>query len=67
MAATVWVQPGMAGDEKEFLPPAPEGKQWKLVWHGEFDGAKLDESKWDETQLEAYFHTLRVVRKRQTD
>lgn len=24
---------------------------------------KLDESKWDETQLEAYFHTLRVVRK----
>ena len=28
---------------------------------------KLDESKWDETQLEAYFHTLRVVRKRQTD
>lgn len=28
---------------------------------------KLDESKWDETQLEAYFHTLRVVRKRQSD
>lgn len=28
---------------------------------------KLDESKWDESQLEAYFHTLRVVRKRQTN
>lgn len=24
---------------------------------------KLDESKWDETQLEAFFHTLRIVRK----
>jgi len=29
------------------LPPAPEGKAWKLVWHDEFDGDKLDESKWD--------------------
>jgi hypothetical protein len=28
---------------------------------------KLDESKWDETQLEAYFHTLHVVRKHRTD
>jgi len=28
---------------------------------------KVDESKWDETQLEAYFHTLRVVRKHRTD
>ncbi len=28
---------------------------------------KLDESKWDETHLEAFFHTLRVVRERQTD
>jgi len=28
---------------------------------------KLDESKWDETQLEAYFHTIRVVRKHLTD
>lgn len=24
---------------------------------------KLDESKWDETKLEAFFHTLRIVRK----
>ena len=29
------------------LPPAPKGKAWKLVWHDEFDGAKLDEGKWE--------------------
>jgi beta-glucanase (GH16 family) len=29
------------------LPPAPQGKSFKLVWHDEFDGDKLDESKWD--------------------
>lgn len=28
------------------LPPIPDGKTWKLVWHDEFDGTKLDESKW---------------------
>jgi beta-glucanase (GH16 family) len=28
------------------LPPAPEDKTWKLVWHDEFDGDKLDKSKW---------------------
>jgi beta-glucanase (GH16 family) len=28
------------------LPQAPEGKSFKLVWHDEFDGDKLDESKW---------------------
>ena len=28
------------------LPPAPEGKTWQLVWHDEFDGNKLDETKW---------------------
>src|ERR1035441_7306240 len=31
---------------KEFLPPAP-GQEWKLVWHDEFDGKKLDEAKWN--------------------
>jgi beta-glucanase (GH16 family) len=30
-----------------FLPPAPEGQQWKLVWHDEFDGPALDETKWN--------------------
>ena len=24
----------------------PEGKNWKLVWQDEFDGAELDRSKW---------------------
>jgi beta-glucanase (GH16 family) len=33
--------------EEEFLPPAPEGKSWKLVWHDEFDGDQLDKSKWE--------------------
>ncbi len=32
---------------KEFLPPTPAGKEWKLVWHDEFDGPKLDETKWN--------------------
>jgi beta-glucanase (GH16 family) len=40
---------GMAGSRtgKEFLPPVPAGQQWKLIWHDEFDGKKLDESKWN--------------------
>ncbi len=25
----------------------PKGKKWKLVWSDEFDGSKLDESKWE--------------------
>jgi beta-glucanase (GH16 family) len=32
---------------KDLLPPPSEGKQWKLIWHDEFDGAKLDETKWN--------------------
>jgi beta-glucanase (GH16 family) len=33
--------------EKDQLPTAPAGKTWKLVWNDEFDGAKLNESKWE--------------------
>jgi len=33
--------------EKDTLPPAPADKSWKLVWHDEFDGTKLDETKWE--------------------
>jgi beta-glucanase (GH16 family) len=33
--------------EKDMLPTAPEGKTWKLVWNDEFDGTKLDETKWE--------------------
>lgn len=29
------------------LPPAPAGQAWKLVWQDEFEGTKLDESKWN--------------------
>lgn len=29
------------------LPPPVPGKEWRLVWHDEFDGAALDESKWE--------------------
>ena len=29
------------------LPPVPAGKQWTLIWSDEFDGARLDESKWN--------------------
>ena len=36
-----------AAETEDQLPPAPQGKSWKLVWHDEFDGATLDTSKWD--------------------
>ncbi len=36
-----------AREPKDTLPPAAQGKTWKLVWHDEFDGQKLDESKWN--------------------
>ncbi len=29
------------------LPPAPEGKAWKLIWHDEFNGYVLDPRKWE--------------------
>jgi serine/threonine protein kinase len=32
-----------AGDR---LPAPPQGKTWTMVWHDEFDGTKLDTSKW---------------------
>ena len=34
----------VVGHEPSLLP---EGKEWKLVWSDEFDGTKLDRSKWD--------------------
>ena len=32
--------------EEPFLPPLPEGKTWKLAWSDEFEGTKIDASKW---------------------
>lgn len=29
------------------LPEPPAGKVWKLVWHDEFDGTELDDTKWE--------------------
>ncbi len=44
---------------KEFLPPAPAGQHWKLAWSDEFDGPKLDETKWnrlgDEKRRDGYW------------
>ncbi len=36
-----------AQSDAESLPPAPTGKAWKLIWQDEFDGQKLDETKWN--------------------
>jgi len=33
--------------KQEYLPPLPPGKKWKLIWSDEFDGEKIDESKWE--------------------
>ncbi len=33
--------------QDEFMPPAGEGKAWKLAWSDEFNGTKIDRSKWE--------------------
>ena len=38
---------GQQAEPKDQLPPPPEGKTWQKVWNDEFDGEKLDETKWD--------------------
>ncbi len=51
VAGSVFCLSSFGGDAsppgKEFLPPAPEGKPWTLVWQDEFDGPSLDETKWN--------------------
>ncbi len=47
IACLFFAAKGDADEIKDRLPQAPEGKTWKLVWHDEFDGKKLDETKWD--------------------
>lgn len=44
VAAAVCQQGGQLGGN---LPQPPAGKAWQMVWHDEFDGAKLDETKWE--------------------
>lgn len=36
-----------AKSEGEFLPEPAKGKKWELVWSDEFEGEKIDESKWE--------------------
>jgi beta-glucanase (GH16 family) len=40
-------QGAFAQEPADALPSVPEGKTWKLVWNDEFDGTKVDETKWD--------------------
>ena len=35
-----------AAELDDQLPPTPQGKSFKLIWHDEFDGDQLDETKW---------------------
>ena len=37
----------VAEEIKDSLPTPLAGKTWKLVWNDEFDGNKLDETKWN--------------------
>jgi beta-glucanase (GH16 family) len=39
--------PGQREEIKDRLPSPPVGMEWKLVWHDEFKGFILDESKWE--------------------
>ena len=45
--ALSWTSAAQPAPSKEFLPPLPAGKEWKLIWQDEFDGTKLDETKWN--------------------
>lgn len=40
-------EPAMKLVPPDRLPEAPEGQTWRLRWHDEFDGDKLDERKWE--------------------
>ena len=48
ITATIFLLPAHRMDAAEDqLPTPPSGSQWKLVWQDEFEGDKLDESKWN--------------------
>jgi len=33
--------------KEEFLPAIPKGKKWQLIWSDEFNGTKIDRTKWE--------------------
>ena len=39
-------------EPEDRLPAPPEGKAWKLVWQDEFNGDKLDGSKWEVPEIQ---------------
>jgi alpha-L-fucosidase len=45
--ATIGARANQAATAKEFTPPIPQEKKWKLAWCDEFDGEKIDQSKWE--------------------
>jgi beta-glucanase (GH16 family) len=47
LLASLAVAAGQQPEPQDTLPPAADGKAWKLIWHDEFDGTNLDASKWD--------------------
>jgi len=46
-SAYVWAKTSQAEKVEEYMPPVPEGKKWKLAWSDEFNGTKINESKWE--------------------
>jgi len=36
----------VAQEPQDTLPLAPDGKTWRMVWNDEFEGAKVDQTKW---------------------
>jgi hypothetical protein len=46
LPCSIFLALGQDPDTTDALPKPPEGKVLKLAWHDEFDGTKLDQSKW---------------------
>lgn len=42
----LFISSSFAQEVRDDLPKAPDGKVWKMVWHDEFDGNSLDQTKW---------------------
>lgn len=51
----------LAGEVPSQLPALPPGQTWRLVWNDEFNGAVLDQSKWDAPEYERRGHLWRAA------